>query len=196
MLLEVGSIVLCGGAAAVKAGERSARAVRQRRTGAGSVRSFGMQGAIALDLTPAARAALVDADGTHPGPGFVLSLAPGDTLSLTLSDDIAGNLLVLEVAHLETEPEARGELWVSSRSVDLYVLPPGAQIPGDFGAVTEEEMISGLGLSKLGRIDLGQTVTLIDRDSGETVLLEDNARPGTPEIVANRRVLRAWAEFV
>lgn len=193
MLLEISSMVLCGGATAILAGTHgnaffaSARGAFQQDSGARS--------AITLEMSDSARAALVE-DGS-PRDGFLTRLEAGDILTLTLSAEVAGKLLVLDTDIITREIAGDdGMIDRTAHALGIYVLPGGTQTPEDFGPVREADLIAQMGLVKLGAVDLGLTVTRTDPVSGTVDTLEHDRQADPPEIAANRGIVTARAQFV
>lgn len=199
MLLEISSMLLCGGAtAALVSGTGDTDRAAARAVGDG-----GTAGplAIAVELTDAARAALVEHDGaeTEPEPeGFLLRLDGDDTLTLTLSEGVSGHVLVVEatVARPPVEGDGAAAPPCGPRVLALYILPEAAQVPAEFGTVAEADLIATLGLTRLGAVELGETVRRIGLDVSRPAVPDTARAVDRPDIVSNRPIVQTRAIFV
>ena len=71
---------------------------------------------------------------------------------------------------------------------------PGAEPPKDFEG-PEVAFLRHFGLTRLGKMNLGQFVAETDPDTGEVTILSDTKRAARPDVVSNRAVTQSVASF-
>ncbi|NKX44241.1 hypothetical protein [Roseicyclus persicicus] len=148
---------------------------------------------IELEITEAAFARIVDDPMDGEDDGFVARLDGSDVMEITLSDEVKGDLLVLETAnHLPSGADGAME---TQFALGLYILPEDQALPDALPEGSEEDLVAELGLIKIGTVDLGHVTVAVDAVTGEEIIVEDARQLDLPEIVSNRAVVTASAIF-
>lgn len=134
-------------------------------------------------------------DDALPGPedGFRTVLAPGDELTLNISDDVTGRIAAVQTVHDHNVPGEGSDLL--SYSLNFYLVPDDIPLPEGGYEGSEAEFIDLHEAQKLGEVDLGRFATSTNPETGDVEVTEDSRQTEPPNVVSNRDVVVMDALF-